>query len=376
MDLAELQEIAEKELAARKPIQDSRLHGGRLPLVRRSRRPEAARGGRRAAPAWATTVQVCAVGCMRLCCEGPLVQVDPEGSLFERVSADQAPSIVAGLNGGKVTARRCDPGRPFFTRQKSIVLENSGLDRARAHRVVHRGRRLSRSYQVVREMNPAEVIDAVTRSGLRGRGGAGYPTGLKWAMVAKNQGPHKYVVCNADEGDPGAFMDRSVLESDPHRVLEGMAIAAYAVGADQGYIYVRGEYPLAIRRLETGIRQARRLGLLGTQIFESPFNFRVDVRIGAGRVRVRRGDRASGLDRGPARHAAAPAALPGRRGPLGKSDAHQQRRDLRQYPRHHPQRAPTGSRRSAPRRARGPRSSPWPARSATPGWSRCRWEPR
>ena len=126
------------------------------------------------------------------------------------------------------------------------------------------------------------MIDAVTRSGLRGRGGAGYPTGLKWGMVAKNQGQHKYVVCNADEGDPGAFMDRSVLESDPHRVLEGMAIAAYAVGAEQGYIYVRGEYPLAIRRLETGIRQARRLGLLGTQIFESPFNFRVDLRIGAG----------------------------------------------------------------------------------------------
>ena len=132
-------------------------------------------------------------------------------------------------------------------------------------------------------MNPAEVVEAVTRSGLRGRGGAGYPDRAEVGRRSpRTRAQRKYVVCNADEGDPGAFMDRSVLESDPHRVLEGMAIAAYAVGADQGYIYVRGEYPLAIRRLETAIQQARRLGLLGSQIFESPFNFRVDIRIGAG----------------------------------------------------------------------------------------------
>jgi bidirectional [NiFe] hydrogenase diaphorase subunit len=131
-------------------------------------------------------------------------------------------------------------------------------------------------------MTPAEVVDAVTRSGLRGRGGAGYPTGVKWATVAKNPGPRRYVVCNADEGDPGAFMNRSVLESDPHRVLEGMAVAGYAVGAGQGYVYVRGEYPLAINRLQTAIKQAGQLGLLGAQIFGSPFDFRVDLRIGAG----------------------------------------------------------------------------------------------
>jgi len=281
MDLAELQEIGEKELAARKPIRirvctaAGCLSSGALDVQKRLEEAvERASLG--------ATVQVCAVGCMRLCCEGPLVQLDPESSFYERVSSDQAPSIVAGLNGGAVTARRCDPGRPFFARQKSIVLENSGkIEPERIESYIAAGgyRAL---YEVVREMNPAEVIDAVTRSGLRGRGGAGYPTGLKWGTVAKNQGPHKYVVCNADEGDPGAFMDRSVLESDPHRVLEGMAIAAYAVGADLGYIYVRGEYPVAIHRLETGIRQARRLGLLGTQIFESPFNFRVDLRIGAG----------------------------------------------------------------------------------------------
>lgn len=134
----------------------------------------------------------------------------------------------------------------------------------------------------LREMSRAGAIDTLTRSGLRGRGGAGYPTGVKWGLVAKAAGARKFVVCNADEGDPGAFMDRSVLESDPHAVLEGMAIAAYAVGASQGFIYVRGEYPLAIHRLQTAIRQARRLGLLGSQIFETPFDFRVDLRIGAG----------------------------------------------------------------------------------------------
>ncbi len=281
MDLVELQEICEQELAAQKPIRirvctaAGCLSSGAHDVQKRLE--EAVEHASLGA-----TVQVCAVGCMRLCCEGPLVQLDPESSLYERVSSDQAASIVSGLNGGAVTARRCDPGQPFFARQKSIVLENCGaIEPERIESYIAAGgyRAL---YEVVREMNPAEVIDAVSRSGLRGRGGAGYPTGLKWGAVAKNQGPHKYVVCNADEGDPGAFMDRSVLESDPHRVLEGMAIAAYAVGADMGYIYVRGEYPLAIRRLETGIRQARRLGLLGTQIFESPFNFRVDLRIGAG----------------------------------------------------------------------------------------------
>jgi bidirectional [NiFe] hydrogenase diaphorase subunit len=135
---------------------------------------------------------------------------------------------------------------------------------------------------VLSETNPAEVVNEVTRSGLRGRGGAGYPTGLKWATVAKHPAEKKFVVCNADEGDPGAFMDRSVLESDPHRVLEGMVIAGYAVGAAQGYIYVRAEYPAAIHRLDLAIKQAKRLGLLGSQIFESTFDFKIDLRIGGG----------------------------------------------------------------------------------------------
>src|SRR5690606_5473121 len=137
---------------------------------------------------------------------------------------------------------------------------------------------------VLSSMTPAEVIDTLTRSGLRGRGGAGFPAGLKWGTVAKSQSPdgRKFVICNADEGDPGAFMDRSVLESDPHRVLEGMAIAAYAVGASQGYIYVRAEYPLAIKRLKQAIKQADRLALIGPSIFGTPFSFNVEIRLGAG----------------------------------------------------------------------------------------------
>ena len=137
-------------------------------------------------------------------------------------------------------------------------------------------------HDVLREMTPKEVVDTIHQERLRGRGGAGYPTGLKWATVAKTPSQQKYVICNADEGDPGAFMDRSVLESDPHSVLEGMAIAGYAVGASQGFIYVRAEYPLAISRLQIAIKQAKQLGLLGSGIFESPFNFNIDLRIGAG----------------------------------------------------------------------------------------------
>ncbi len=162
------------------------------------------------------------------------------------------------------------------------MLENSGkIDPERIQSYIA-AKGYQGLYHVLQEMTPSEVVDAITRSGLRGRGGAGYPTGLKWATVAKAQGERKFVICNADEGDPGAFMDRSVLESDPHRVLEGMAIAAYSVGTNQGYIYIRAEYPVAINRLQTAIRQAQRLGILGTQIFDSRFGFKIDIRIGAG----------------------------------------------------------------------------------------------
>ena len=227
-------------------------------------------------------VQVCAVGCLRLCCEGPLVQVDPEGALYQKVTAENAASIVGSLTGGHATAHRGDPKSPFFANQSSVVLENSGFvepERIESYIAADGYQALAHA---LHDMEPAQVVEEIVRSGLRGRGGAGYPTGVKWSMIAKQPTDRKYVVCNADEGDPGAFMNRSVLEGDPHKVLEGMAIAGYAVGANQGYIYVRGEYPLAIERLKIGIKQASKLGLLGSRICSSPFDFTIDIRIGAG----------------------------------------------------------------------------------------------
>ena len=227
-------------------------------------------------------VEVRGVGCMKLCCEGPLVAVDPQDSLYIKVTAETAPLIVAALKGGTADIPQADPNAAFFAKQLSIVLANSGIidpERIESYIAVDGYQAL---HEALHEMTPKDVVEAMVKSGLRGRGGAGFPTGLKWGTVAKSPGAKKYVVCNADEGDPGAFMDRSVLESDPHSVLEGMAIAAYAVGADQGFIYVRAEYPLAISRLQIAIKQAKQMGLLGAGIFESPFNFNVDLRIGAG----------------------------------------------------------------------------------------------
>ncbi len=227
-------------------------------------------------------VEVRGVGCMKLCCEGPLVAADPQNALYVKVTAANAPSIVAALNGGQANAAQTNPDAAFFKKQFSIVLANSGVvdpERIEGYIAADGYQAL---HEVLHEMTPKDVVEAMVKSGLRGRGGAGFPTGLKWGTVAKSPSAKKYVICNADEGDPGAFMDRSVLESDPHSVLEGMAIAAYAVGADQGFIYCRAEYPLAIARLNLAIKQAKTLGLLGAGIFESPFNFNIDIRIGAG----------------------------------------------------------------------------------------------
>ena len=227
-------------------------------------------------------VEVRGVGCMKLCCEGPLVGVDPKGALYEKVTPEDARELINTLKGGKTKVKTGDLKAAFFKKQLSIVLANSGEidpERIEAYIAVDGYQAL---HHVLREMTPKEVVEAMVKSGLRGRGGAGFPTGIKWGTVAKTQSAQKYVICNADEGDPGAFMDRSVLESDPHSVLEGMAIAAYAVGANQGFIYSRAEYPLAIKRLQTAIKQAKALGLLGSGIFESPFNFNIDIRIGAG----------------------------------------------------------------------------------------------
>jgi bidirectional [NiFe] hydrogenase diaphorase subunit len=281
MDLTELLEIAEHERARRKPFRVRCCVSGSC-LLSDSQAIKDQLEQAVAAAGLEDRVEVCGVGCLRLCSHGPLVQVDPRGTLYEHVAPADAPSIVAALDGGTAAPQQGDPRSPFFTRQTPIVLENTGtVDPERIESYIAADGYQS-LYHVLQELRPAEVVDTITRSGLRGRGGAGYPAGLKWATVAKSNGERKFVVCNADEGDPGAFMDRSILEGDPHRVLEGMAIAAYAVGASQGYIYVRGEYPLAIRRLQNAIQQAKKLGLLGSQIFESPFDFRIDIRIGAG----------------------------------------------------------------------------------------------
>jgi len=227
-------------------------------------------------------VEVRGVGCMKLCCEGPLVAVDPKNELYIKVTAENAPSIISTLKGGKANVEQTNPDAAFFKKQLSIVLANSGIvNPERIESYIAADGYLA-LHEVLNEMTPKDVVDTMLKSGLRGRGGAGFPTGLKWGTVAKSSGAKKYVICNADEGDPGAFMDRSVLESDPHSVLEGMAIAAYAVGADQGYLYVRAEYPLAIARLQLAIKQAKSMSLLGAGIFESPFNFNVEIRIGAG----------------------------------------------------------------------------------------------
>jgi bidirectional [NiFe] hydrogenase diaphorase subunit len=284
MDFVELQEIAERERQSHKPIRirccmAAGCQSTNAPVVKQRLEQAVAEAG------LTDQVDICGVGCLRLCSQGPLIQVDPGGALYEKVEPHQVPALVAALSGPTDSPdgpQRGDTTHPFFSRQVSVVLEHSGqIDPERIDSYIAAGG-YQALYRALHELTPAEVVDIITRSGLRGRGGAGYPTGLKWATVAKSPGPRKFIVCNGDEGDPGAFMDRSVLESDPHRILEGMAIAAYAVGANQGYAYIRGEYPLAIRRLEIAIRQARQRGLLGSQIFESAFDFRVDIRVGAG----------------------------------------------------------------------------------------------
>ena len=237
-------------------------------------------------------VQPVATGCMGPCSRGPMVTVQAQGKpdvIYQQVTPETARAIVAQQAAGATgeDARGLDESvmpanAPFFAKQQKVVLANSGLiDPEKLEDYVARGGYLALGY-ALREMTPEDVCKELIASGLRGRGGAGFPSGLKWDMVRKEKADKKYVIANGDEGDPGAYMDRTLMESDPHRVLEGMAIAGYAVGADQGFVYVRGEYPVAAKRLERAIRAAERRGLLGSRVLDSGFNFRVDVRIGAG----------------------------------------------------------------------------------------------
>jgi bidirectional [NiFe] hydrogenase diaphorase subunit len=237
--------------------------------------------GEATADAGLTDVVVKRVGCLGLCVAGPLVEIPETGQLFSGVTPDGVGDIVEALKAVKETDER-QPQGPFFEKQLRVATENMGrVDPESLDDYVERG-----GYEalktVLSEMTSTEVREVITQSGLRGRGGAGYPTGLKWTTVAKAEGKQKYVICNADEGDPGAFMDRSVLESDPFRVLEGMAIAAFAVHATEGYIYCRAEYPLAVARLRSAIRAAQRAGLLGSNIADTSFTFDVQIRLGAG----------------------------------------------------------------------------------------------
>ncbi len=232
-------------------------------------------------------LEVVGTGCLGPCSRGPLLTVQRPGQadlVYERVTPEQAVAILAAQLGNTLLPEqnRLPDDFPFFRRQTRVVLANSGrIDPEDIRQYLGYGGYAALA-RVLHELTPDQVCDGVAASGLRGRGGGGYPTGLKWQLVRKEGAARKYVVANGDEGDPGAYMDRSLMEADPHRVLEGMAIAAYAVGAEQGYLYVRSEYPVAARRLRQAIRDAERLGILGSRVLDSGFSFRVDLRVGAG----------------------------------------------------------------------------------------------
>ncbi len=241
-------------------------------------------------------VAVVRTGCHGLCAEGPVMIVYPEGIFYAQVTAEDVPEIVSEhfLKGRVVErlvyhAAKQEEGiasldkTVFYKKQHRIALRNCGVINPESIEEYIGTDGYEALGRVLTQMTPDEVIQIILDSGLRGRGGAGFPTGLKWKFASGNRGNvQKYVCCNADEGDPGAFMDRSVLEGDPHVVLEAMAIAGYAIGASQGYIYVRAEYPIAVERLNIAIEQARAYGLLGKDIFGSGFDFDIDLRLGAG----------------------------------------------------------------------------------------------
>ena len=239
-------------------------------------------------------VQVIKTGCFGLCSKGPIVIVRPEDTFYSMVSVDDCEEIINShilenkiverllckdINGTIV--KKLDE-LPFYKKQKRIALKNCGVINPEDidEYIAFDGYKALE--KVLTNMSQDEVIDEISKSGLRGRGGAGFPTGKKWSFVKQETSKQKYVVCNADEGDPGAFMDRSILEGDPNLIIEAMTIAGFAVGANQGYIYVRAEYPIAVKRLEIAINQARKYGLLGKDIFGTKFSFDIDIRLGAG----------------------------------------------------------------------------------------------
>ena len=241
-----------------------------------------------------TSVQVVATGCLGFCEQGPIVKILPQGTFYVQVKPEDVKEIInEHLVKGRVVQRLCyDPNQatnlvaeaniPFYQKQYRIVLRNCGvIDPEKIDDYIARDG-YKAIEKVLFEMTPEQVVEEILKSGLRGRGGAGFPTGMKWKFAQQQPKGQKYMVCNADEGDPGAYMDRSTLEGDPHSILEAMTIAGYAIGASKGFIYIRAEYPLAIHRLEVAIQQARDLGLLGDDILGSGFSFDIELRFGAG----------------------------------------------------------------------------------------------
>ncbi len=240
-------------------------------------------------------VNVITTGCFGLCALGPIMVVYPEGSFYSMVKVEDIPEIVEEhLLKGRIVTRllyqetveedtvKSLNKTAFYAKQKRVALRNCGvIDPEKIDDYIAQDGYAALG-KVLTEMTPDQVIQTILDSGLRGRGGAGFPTGLKWKFAAANDADQKYVCCNADEGDPGAFMDRSVLEGDPHCLIEAMAIAGYAIGASQGRVYVRAEYPIAVKRLQIAIDQAREYGLLGEDIFGTGFNFDMELRLGAG----------------------------------------------------------------------------------------------
>ncbi len=242
-------------------------------------------------------VLIVKTGCFGLCALGPIMIVYPEGAFYSQMTPEHAKTVAEKhlVKGGQIVKELLyaetvhDDGSvipfaeiPFYKHQMRIALRNCGVIAAESIEEAIAAGDYSALAKVLFEMTPDEVIAELKAAGLRGRGGAGFPTGLKWQFTKEAKGDKKYVCCNADEGDPGAFMDRSVLEGDPHTVLEAMTIAGYTVGAQEGYIYVRAEYPIAVERLNIAIEQARKYGLLGKNILGSGFNFDIHVRLGAG----------------------------------------------------------------------------------------------
>ena len=324
-------------------------------------------------------IKLVRTGCFGLCAAGPVVIVYPEGAFYSHVKLEDVDEIVSEhLVKGRVVqrllykdsadeeTRKIKPLDEinFYGKQKRVALRNCGVidpENIDEYIAFNGYKALAK---VLTEMSREDVVDTVLKSGLRGRGGGGFPTGLKWKFAMPSTGK-KYVCCNADEGDPGAFMDRSVLEGDPHCVLEAMAIAGYAIGSDEGYIYVRAEYPIAVKRLEIAIEQAHEYGLLGNNIFGTGFNFDVHIRLGAGAFVC--GEETALMN-----------SIEGMRGePRPRPPFPAVKGLLKPTPtsRRSSSTAQTGSPPWAPRSPRAPRSSRWAERSTTRVWSRFPWAP-